>query len=73
MHFNLMKNNKAALNNERVVQIDFRFLLYWHKRVLLQSRVSFFFLSCYWIYYLISLCLVPIFNISLREFHFILL
>ena len=23
MHFDLMKNNMAALNNERVVQIDF--------------------------------------------------
>ena len=26
MHFELMKNNMAALNNERVVQIDFLFL-----------------------------------------------
>ena len=26
MHFDLMKNNMAALNNERVVQIDFIFL-----------------------------------------------
>ena len=26
MHFNLKKNNMAALNNKRVVQIDFIFL-----------------------------------------------
>ena len=26
MHFDLMKNNMAALNNEHVVQIDFIFL-----------------------------------------------
>ena len=40
---------------------------------LFQSRVKIYFLSCYWIHYLKSLCLVPIFNVSLREFHFILL
>ena len=28
MHFDLMKSNMAALNNERVVQIEFIFLLY---------------------------------------------
>ena len=26
MHFDLMKSNMAALNNERIVQIDFIFL-----------------------------------------------
>ena len=29
VHFDLMKNNMAALNNERVVQIDFMFLAYY--------------------------------------------
>ena len=29
MHFDLMKNKVAAVNNERVVQIDFIFLPYY--------------------------------------------
>ena len=33
MHFDLMKNNMAALNNESVVQIDFIFLPYQQKKV----------------------------------------
>ena len=33
MHFDLMKNNMAALNNELVVQIDLIFLPYLHKKV----------------------------------------
>ena len=28
-----MKNNMTALNNERLVQVDFTFLLYWQKKV----------------------------------------
>ena len=48
MHFDLMKNNMAALNNERVVQIDFIFLyaILTYEGILFQSRVKFF-LSCY--------------------------
>ena len=51
----------AALNNERVVQINFIFLsaVLTKESILFQSRVC--------------LCLVPIFNVSLREYHFILL
>ena len=44
MHFDLMKNNMAALNNERVVQIDFIFLsaILTKEGILFQSRVKFF-------------------------------
>ena len=45
MHFDLMKNNMAALNNERVVQIDFtEFLsaILTKEGILSQSRVKFF-------------------------------
>ena len=45
MHFDLMKNNMAALNNERVVQIDFIFLsaVLTKESILFQSRVNIFF------------------------------
>ena len=44
MHFDLMKNNMAALNNERVVQIDFIFFsaILTYEGILFQSRVKFF-------------------------------
>ena len=46
----LDENNMAALNNDRVVQIDFIFLsaVLTKESTLFQSRV--FFLSCYWIH-----------------------
>ena len=64
----------AALNKERVVKIDFTFLsaVLTKESILFQSRVNFFYLGNEFITYL-SVCLVPIFNISPREFHFILL
>ena len=65
----------AALNNERVVQINFIFLsaVLTKESILFQYRVEFFlYFVAVFITYL-SLCVVPIFNVSLREFHFILL
>ena len=64
----------AALNKERIVQIDFTFLSVelTKESILFQSRVNFFCLVNEFITYL-NLCLVPIFNVSLSEFHFILL
>ena len=49
MHFDLMENNMAALNNKRVVQIDFIVLsaVLTKESILFQSRVNFFFLCCY--------------------------
>ena len=75
MHFDLMKNNMAALNNERVVQIDFIVLsaVLTKKSILFQSRVKYFFYLVTEFITLLSLCLVPIFTVSRREFHFILL
>ena len=45
MHFVLMKNNKAALSNERVVQIDFIFQeSFYHKKVFSSNpELNFFF------------------------------
>lgn len=42
----------GALNNERVVQINFIFLsaVLTKESILFQSRVKFLFLSCYWIH-----------------------
>ena len=59
----------AALNNERVVQINSIFLsaVLTKESILFQSRVNFFF------YLVTEFCVVPIFNVSLREYHFILL
>ena len=65
----------AALNNERVVQINFIFLsaVLTKEGIMFQSRVNFFFVYLVTEFItLLSLCLVPIFNVSLREFHFIL-
>ena len=64
----------ATLNKERIVQIDFTFLsaVLTKESILFQSRVNFFYLVNEFITYL-NLCLVPIFNVSLHEFHFILL
>ena len=64
----------AALNKERIVQIDFTFLsaVLTKESILFQSRVNFFCLVNEFITYL-NLCLVPFFNVSLREFHFLLL
>ena len=57
MHFVLMKNNKAALSNERVVEIDFIFQeSFYYKKVFSSNPelIVFFFQSCYWIDYLKS-------------------
>ena len=45
MHFDFDENNMAALNNERVVQINFIFLsaILTKESILFQSRVKFFF------------------------------
>ena len=45
MHFDLMTNNMAAPNNQRVVQIDFKFLsaLLSKEGIPFQSRVKYFF------------------------------
>ena len=65
----------AALKNKRVVQIDFIFLfaVLTKESILFQSRVKIFFYLVTEFITQLSLCLVPIFNVSLHEFHFILL
>ena len=59
----LYENNMAALNNERVVQVDFIFLsaLLTKESTLFQSRVNFFSI------------LFLFLTFHFREFHFILL
>ena len=63
----------AALSNERVVQIDFIFLsaVLTKESILFQSRVKFFFVSCYWIHNLTQSLFSSYFNLSLREFRFV--
>ena len=65
----------AALNNERVVQIDIIFLsaVLTKESIVFQSGVKFFFYLVTEFIAHLSLCLVPIFNVSLSEFQFILL
>ena len=46
MHFVLMKNNKAALSNERVVQIDFIFQeSFYYKKVFSSNPELIFFFN----------------------------
>ena len=65
----------AALNNERVVQINFIFLsaVLTKESILFQSRVKFFFYLVTEFITQLSLSLVLIFNVSLHEVHFVLL
>ena len=46
MHFVLMKNNKAALSNERVVEIDFIFQeSFYYKKVFSSNPELIFFFN----------------------------